>query len=752
MPRQLFPLHAVRLRPSPFADAQQTDLRYLLSHDPDRLLAPYRREAGLPPGEPYPNWESSGLDGHTAGHALSAAALLHAATGDQGAADLGHALVLGFAQCQDALGTGYLGGVPHGAELWDRIGSGQVSSDSFGLNGAWVPWYNLHKTVAGLIDAARYLPEPTASTALQVAERFADWWLPIGARLDDAAFETMLRTEFGGMCEAFADLAALTGRSDLLAMAVRFADRSVLDPLLAERDELDGKHANTQIPKVVGYQRVAELTGDAAWARAARFFWHRVVEHRSVPIGGNSVSEHFPPVDDMSSALVSREGPETCNTANMLELSRHLWLSGGDPAVLDHYERATVNHLLSSQHPDGGFVYFTPLRPDHYRVYSRAEATFWCCVGTGLETHARYGELVFAREGADLAVNLLIPSVLRWPERGLVAELDSSYPRLGPVTATLTLHLAAPTALGVRLRRPWWAERVEVTVNGVPEAGDATAGEPLVLRRTWRDGDVVGLRMTTGLVVEPLAEGAPTWGCLTYGAAVLALPGGADDLEGLRADDSRLGHVAAGPLHPLSGTPVLELDDHGALVGEVAVAGDRVRVRSAGADLELVPFHSLHDRRYTLAFPLARLGGARRTRQALAQIDERERDVEAATVDSVACGRQQPESDHDLQGEGTAAGARGAQHWRAARGWFGYRLHDPGEDGVLLRFAVRPGGGPTTVLLDGELCGQIRPAPGSDLVVRELPVVPRHGDRELRLVAVGDEGTVELVEVRLLRR
>lgn len=752
MARELFPLSAVRLRPSPFLDAQQTDLRYLLAHDPDRLLAPYRREAGLPAvAEPYPSWESSGLSGHTAGHALSAAALLFAATGDERAADLAESLVNGFARCQDALGTGYLGGVPRGVELWDRIGSGQVSSDSFGLNGAWVPWYNLHKTVAGLIDAARYLPEPLAATSLRVAERFADWWLPIGAGMSDETFELMLGTEFGGMCEAFADLAALTDRPELIAMARRFADRSVLEPLLEGRDALDGKHANTQIPKVVGYQRVAELTGDDDWARAARFFWDRVVDHRSVPIGGNSVSEHFPPVTDMSSALVSREGPETCNTANMLELSRHLWLASGDPELLDHYERASVNHMLSSQHPDGGFVYFTPMRPNHYRVYSQPETAFWCCVGTGLETHARYGEVVFARDDDALAVNLLVPAVLSWPERGLVAELASTYPDLGTVTATLTLGLAAPTTLGIAVRRPWWATHVELTVNGAHVDPVAT-GDRLTVHRTWHDGDTVGIRMEPDLVVERLPDGS-AWGCLRYGPTILALPGDTDDLDGLRADDSRLGHIAAGPLRPLAPTPVLELADDGSLAGSSSF--DRpghVTVQAGDRELDLVPFHSLHDRRYTLAFPLARPGDTAQRTAELAEIDAIERDIEAKTIDVVACGRQQPESDHDLQGEGTAAGTDGTVHWRSAQGWFGFRLQDVHEEGVILRLVVRSGGGTSTVLLDDELCGHIAPAPGDAVVTREVPVVPRRGSRTLRVVADGDAGTVEVVEVRLLRR
>ncbi|WP_448631122.1 beta-L-arabinofuranosidase domain-containing protein [Cellulomonas soli] len=769
-----FPLSAVRLLDSPFLDAQRTDLAYLQALEPDRLLAPYRREAGLPPvAQPYPNWESQGLDGHTAGHALSAAALLWAATGDERALAFATAMVDGLRTCQDALGTGYVGGIPHGVELWERIGSGQVSGDSFGLNGAWVPWYNLHKTFAGLIDAARCCPAPLAERALDSVVRLGDWWLTTSAGLDDAAFEAMLRTEFGGMCEAFADLADLTGRDDHLRMARRFADRAVLEPLLEGRDELTGLHANTQIAKVVGYQRVAELTGDAAWAGAARTFWDAVVEHRSLAFGGDSVSEHFHPRDDFSSAVTHREGPESCNTSNMLELTRHLFLADPRPELLEFYERATVNHVLSAQHPDGGFVYFTSARPGHYRVYSQGDQGFWCCVGTGLENYARLGELALTHDDGDLHVQLPVPVRVEWAERDAVVEVTSAYPDVsGPSEVTVTLHLRTPQTFTVHVRRPGWLVEgadLGLRVHGAGTTDAETvivAGEHSVaVTRTWSDGDRLTYHLPARARVDRLPDGSD-WAALRYGPVVLASRGGCDDLPGLHADDSRMGHIAAGPLHPLADAPVLAADRDDDLAAALRpVPGVPMRFTLDGVTdqpVTLEPFHALHDARYTLYFPTAAADPAAvaRRRAALQAADEAALVLATRTVDHVGCGQQQPEVEHDLVGDDTWTGTEHGVHWRTARGAFSYELRDPEARAVLLRVTYRAGTGTpgaAVVDVDGVLVAHLEVAAGAEggVVMRTLDVpldaAPAHaGTRRVRVAAVAGGLSPDVVGVSLL--
>lgn len=768
---QSLPRSAVRLLPGPFLDAQATALDYLLSLDPDRLLAPLRREAGLPPvAESYGNWESSGLDGHTVGHALSGAALMSAVTDDPRPRAMVERLVQGVVECQDALGTGYVGGVPDGVRLWQRVAAGQVERGSFELGGAWVPWYNLHKLFAGLLDAYRHAGSDLALTAVR---RLADWWDQMAARMDDDTHEAMLRTEFGGMCEVLADLADVTGTDRYAALARRFLDQSLLGPLREHRDVLDGMHANTQIAKVVGHQRLGEVARDPGLRDAARFFWQTMTRHRTFSFGGNSVREHLHPRDDFTSALQSPEGPETCNTYNMLKLSRALFLEDPDAEVLDHYERATVNHILSSLHPKGGLVYFTPVRPGHYRVVSTPQNCFWCCVGTGLENHARYGELVYTAEGGEAFVNLFIASRLSLPEQSLVLEQTGTAPYDDEVRLVVGEAPADPVAIHIRV--PGWHEGTpNVRINGAPPEGDPAPlttrgradGQPLTyvrLERQWREGDTVTLRLRPRVSAELLPDGSP-WVSFRYGPSVLAAEGDRNDLVGLFADDSRMGHVASGPLRPLEHLPVVLARSTSDLVAGVrrlapdrlAFALEQVDARP-GDSVVLVPFTGIHESRYVLYFPMAEPERVKERRAELRAADEATLALHDRTVDAVAAGEQQPESDHGFQGQDTWSGLTDGLTWRAATGWWSYRLTDPDgtATGLQVTHLSGEGAGPTRVLVDGHALGMLTPSsdPEGEEVSRVLPLDANRlaGTAEIRFEAVGPAATIRLREVRLVR-
>ncbi|WP_055523945.1 beta-L-arabinofuranosidase domain-containing protein [Streptomyces graminilatus] len=773
---QSFPRSAVRLLPGPFLEAQATALEYLLSLDTDRLLAPLRREAGLPPvAESYGNWENSGLDGHTVGHALSGAALMSAVTDDPRPTAMVERLVEGVVECQDALGTGYVGGIPDGVRLWERVAAGQVERDSFELGGAWVPWYNLHKLFAGLLDAHRYTGSEAALTAVR---RLADWWDRLAAGMDGDTHEAMLRTEFGGMCEALADLAEVTGSDRYAALARRFLDRSLLGPLREHRDVLDGMHANTQIAKAVGYQRLGEVAADPGLRDAARFFWQTMTRHRTYSFGGNSVREHLHPRDDFGSALESPEGPETCNTYNMLKLGRALFLEEPDGEVLDHYERATVNHILSSVRPEGGLVYFTPVRPGHYRVVSTSQNCFWCCVGTGLENHAKYGELVYTTEGddlyANLFVNLFIASRLSLPEQGLVLEQTTTAPYDDKVA--LLVREAGATPVAIHIRVPDWHEGApQVHINGVPPAGGAatslttrgtTTGQPLTyvrLERQWHAGDTITLRLRPCVSAELLPDGSP-WVSFRYGPTVLAAEGDRNDLVGLFADDSRMGHVAGGPLRPLEHLPVvLARNTSDAAAGVRRLAPDRlefaldhVEATRPGESVTLVPFAGIHDSRYHLYFPLAEPERLRERRAELRAADEASLELHDRTVDAVAAGEQQPESDHGFDGRDTWSGLTDGLRWRAATGWWSYRLadRDAAATGLQITHLADTAAGPTRVLVDGHVLGTLIPLPSAE--GEETQVLPLHPNRpagpvEIRFEAAGPAATIRLREVRLVR-
>lgn len=768
---QSLPKGAVRLLPGPFLAAQATALEYLLSLDPDRLLAPLRREAGLPlVSKPYGNWESCGLDGHTVGHALSGAALMSAVTDDPRPRAMVERLVQGVVECQDALGTGYVGGIPDGVRLWERVSAGQVEWDSFELGGAWVPWYNLHKLFAGLLDAHRCAG---SDLALAAVRRLADWWDQVASGMDDEAHEAMLRTEFGGMCEVLAELADVTGTPRYAALARRFLDRSLLGSLRERRDVLDGMHANTQIAKAVGYQRLGEVVDDLGLREAARFFWQTMTRHRTFCFGGNSVREHLHPRDDFGSALESPEGPETCNTYNMLKLSRALFLEAPDAEVLDYYERATVNHILSSLHPEGGLVYFTPVRPGHYRVVSTAQNCFWCCVGTGLENHAKYGEMAYAAEGDDLFVNLFIASRVSLPARSLVLEQTGTAPYDDEVRLVVRAAPAGPVAIHIRV--PGWHEGApRVRVNGAPPEGDpaplvtrgGSEGQPLTyvrLERLWHEGDTVTMLLRPRISAELLPDGSP-WVSFRFGPTVLAAEGDRADLAGYLADDSRMGHIAGGPLRPLEHVPVVLTHSSCDLAaGMRRLAPDRLAFAVENADarpgehVTLVPFAGIHESRYTLYFPVAEPARLQQRRAELRAADEATLALRDRTVDAVAAGEQQPESDHAFEGQDTWAGLTDGLRWRAATGWWSYRLTDP--DGAATEIQVThlsdETAGPTRVLLDGRVLATLPPASGPDggeiSQVLPLDANPRAGIVEIRFEATGAETTLRLRDVRLVR-
>ena len=400
-----FPLKDVKLLDSPFKRADDLNVEVLLKYDVDRLLAPYLKEAGLAPkAESYPNWD--GLDGHVGGHYLSALAMAYASTGNEECKRRLDYMISELERCQNANADGYVGGVPGSKEMWSQVKAG----DGNAVSKRWVPWYNIHKTYAGLRDAWLLLGDEKAK---DMFIKFCDWGLDVISGLDEAQMEKMLDTEFGGMNETFADAYEITGDKKYLDAARRFSHRRLFDSMARRVDNLDNMHANTQVPKAVGYQRVAELTGDTAYATAADFFWETVTDNRSLSFGGNSRREHFPSAAACVEYTEEREGPETCNTYNMLKLAEGLFRMNPDAKYTDFYERALFNHIRSSQHPEhGGYVYFTSARPRHYRVYSSLGQGMWCCVGTGMENHGKYGEFIYAHTDDDLYVNLFIPSEL----------------------------------------------------------------------------------------------------------------------------------------------------------------------------------------------------------------------------------------------------------------------------------------------------------------------------------------------------
>ncbi|MCC5834551.1 MAG: glycoside hydrolase family 127 protein [Opitutales bacterium] len=685
-----FHLDQIRLLESPFKHAESKGRAYILSLDPDRLLAPYLREAGLEPkAQPYGNWESSGLDGHIGGHLLTALSLLHASTGDEEALKRLNYMLDELQAVQLANGDGYIGGVPGSRKLWKQVAKGSIDADLFSLNGSWVPWYNIHKVYAGLRDAWTYAGSEQARDMLI---EFSDWAIELVADLSDQEIQTMLETEYGGMNEVFADVAEITGDEKHLTLARQFSHERILNPLLEERDELTGLHANTQIPKVIGFKRVADASGDKAWDKASDFFWSTVVENRTVAIGGNSVREHFHDCCDFHSMVTDPEGPETCNTYNMLKLSKMLYQSSGDMRYLDYYERALYNHILSSQHPEhGGLVYFTSMRPSHYRKYSDSQQAMWCCVGSGIENHVKYGELIYGHSADSIFIHLFIPSELQALEHGIALRQETQFPE----DAEIRIEMLAASKRSLKVRWPVWAACSKVTVRINDEAHEvkAEADGYLKIPGPWQAGDTVSLELPLQIHLEQMPDESDYFAIL-YGPIVLAAATNPfpDEDRQFVADDSRMGHIANGERVPLGAAPFVVSDTRAFADQIQRIEGQGLRFQAPGLindphskDLLLKPFHELHDSRYVVYWPYADADGLESIRDRYRESERERLALERRTIDQVSPGEQQPESDHSFQGERTRTGVNRGRHWRHAEGWFSYDLNNPYREGSTLR-------------------------------------------------------------------
>lgn len=715
---ELFPLRDVRLGPGPFLEAQNTDLHYMLAMEPDRLLAPFLREAGLEPRKPsYGNWESTGLDGHMGGHYLSALALMHASTGDAEVLRRLNYFVAELKRAQQANGDGYLGGIPGGRQAWRDVAAGKLEADTFSVNGKWVPWYNLHKVYAGLRDAYRYAGNEDARVMLVA---LSDWALRLTAKLSDEQMQTMLKSEHGGMNEIFADVFEMTGNRRYLDLALRFSHQSVLQPLARREDRLTGLHANTQIPKVIGFERIAELTGRADLTQAARFFWQNVHDKRTVAIGGNSVKEHFHDTEDFSPMINEVEGPETCNTYNMLKLTEMLFRAEQKGSYGDYYERALYNHILSSQRPgSGGFVYFTPMRPNHYRVYSQVDKGMWCCVGSGIESHAKYGEFIYAHEKDALFVNLFIPSTLDWRAKGVRITQSTSFPDEGNTRITVDAVPSPAGRFAMKIRYPAWvaAGALRVRVNGKLVELSGEPGGYVRLDRQWRKGDRVDVLLPMSTRLEPMPSMKHYYAVL-HGPIVLAAKTRlfADEQLDFLADESRMGHIAQGPMCPLESAPMFVSDARDFVRKFQPVPGKPLTFRApglvhgaAGAATEFIPFFRLHDSRYTMYWQHSTPANLERMQAENAAREAERLALDARTIDSVAPGEQQPEADHFFKGEGTESGLNDGRRWRHATAWFSYELNDPGREAKTLRltFAKADAGRRFRILVNGHAVADV---------------------------------------------
>lgn len=666
-----FKLQDVEVLDGPFKQAMQADVNYLLVVEPDRLLADFRNHAGLKEKAPrYGGWESTGLAGHTLGHYLSACAMQYAASQDKRFLDRVNYIVDELDECQRHRKTGYVGAIPGEDTLWAQVAAGNIRSRGFDLNGGWSPWYTVHKIMAGLLDAYLYCDN---KKALGIERRMADWTGTIVDHLPDSLVQKMLLCEYGGMNEVLVNTYALTAEKKYLERSFRFHDRRILDSLAARLDVLPGKHSNTQIPKVIGCMRRYELTGSQKDSTIAGFFWHTITEHHSYAPGGNSNYEYLGPADKLNDQLTDNT-METCNTYNMLKLTRHLFSLQPSANLMDYYEKGLYNHILASQdHSNGMMCYFVPLRMGTRKEFSDSFHTFTCCVGSGMENHVKYGESIYF-EGADgsLYVNLFIPSRLHWKDKKVTLEQVTRLPADDKVVFRITTP--ATVAFPLRIRKPRWVkEGMQILVNGEAQTNIQPGADGYIaLNRKWKNGDEITLSLPMGIYSEAMPDN-PGRIALFYGPVVLA------GVLGNKEPD------------PVTGIPVLvtssqdaaawvKQDAPGSLVFHTAQVGQP-------SDVTLVPFNSVQQEHYSVYWDAFTPQGwaAEQTKYAAAK--KRAQQIEASTVDMLRMGEMQPERDHNFVADKTNTGEDHGRKWRNA------------EDGGYLSFTMKVDGSTTNSLL-----------------------------------------------------
>jgi DUF1680 family protein len=575
-----FNLEEVRLLGGPFQHAMELDHQYLLSLDVDRLLHNFRVNAGLSSSaQPLGGWEEPKceLRGHFVGHYLSACALMYASTGDTRLKDKADRVVAGLAKCQAKFSSGYLSAFPE--EFFDRVETNQK---------IWAPWYTLHKIYAGLLDTYHLCGN---QQALEVLKRAANWAKARTNRLSEEQMQKMLDVEHGGMNDLLAQLYALTGDVQYLELAQRFCHKAVLDPLARQEDRLTGLHANTQFPKVIGASSLYELTGEQSLHSAALFFWNVVTKQRSYVIGGNSDNEQFSPKEKLSQFL-SATTTETCNTHNMLKLTRHLFSWEPNAEYMDYYERGLYNHILASQNPETGMMcYYVPLKSGSSRVdktpfgYSTPDDSFWCCVGTGVENHAKYGDSIFFHDGdKTLYLNLFIAAELNWRETGTIIRQETNYPE--EASSRLVFTCKRPVELALNIRYPFWAvSGIQIKVNGTVNPIQGKPGSYVPLLRTWKSGDSVDISLPMSLRTEAFRDN-PKKLAILYGPLVLCAE--VDPLKPFPAITTGLGQISTA-IQPVPGKPLT-------FVGSSTVF--RTAGARTGGGVTLIPFYRQFQKPY----------------------------------------------------------------------------------------------------------------------------------------------------------
>jgi len=685
-----FALTDVKLLDGPFKHATDLNIKTLLNYQPDRLLAKFRIEAGLKPkAKPYEGWEGETLAGHSLGHYLSGCALMYQTTGDTTFLIRVNYIVDELNECQKADTSGYIGAVPGAKKVFEeQIVKGNIRSRGFDLNGIWAPLYTQHKEMAGLLDAYNLCGN---KQALEIAKKFANWMIGYTSKLNHDQLQEMMNCEIGGISESLANLYAACGDTKYLDLSNRFYHEAILTPLSEGKDILKGKHANTQIPKLIGLARIHELTNDTLDEKTAEYFWDRVVHHHSYVTGGHCDQEYFGPADSLRNRL-SENTTETCNVYNMLKLSNHLFEWNAKAEVADFYERALFNHILSSQNSDDGqVVYNLSLEMGGYKAFQDPE-WFTCCIGTAMETHSKYAGSIYFHNNEELYVSQYISSELSWKEKGIKLTQITNYPE--QQSTSLSVECEKPIKVAVKIRYPYWAQKdFSITVNDKKIKIKEKPGSFVSIEREWKTGDKIDVKMPFALRTETMPDDSNRLAVL-YGPLVLA---------------GELGELEDSNAFTAMYVPVLLLNDRNtnSWLNPVDNKANTFETKNVGRpkDIALKPFYKINNKRYSVYWDVFTEAEWDNYKVEYKAELEQKKKIEAITIDFFQPGEMQPERDHKFKDDNSWIGELRGRKYREAPRWMSFELSTSGNKTVALivdYWGGFPGSKTFDILVDGE--------------------------------------------------
>ena len=527
-----FELDKVQILDNYYLSAQKSDIAFLKKMDTARLLAGFRTTAGIDTKgvRPYGGWEDSLLGGHCVGHYLTALAQAVKVTGDKELKEKSQTLIAGLEECQKKLGTGFL----FGAKVEDKE---DVEKQFDILEGkkkgeTWVPWYNMHKVLAGLVDTYKYTGN---ETALLVAEKLGDWIYERVSKWDLKTNQKVLETEYGGMNDCLYELYSYSHNKHHLEAAQKFDEKALfLMAAKGEKNCLDGKHENTQIPKFIGaikrYNVLKQLgeakQEDEAYLVDAEKFFEMVVKRHSFVTGGISVMEHFRK-DYHLDEIRTQTNCESCCAHNMLKLAKELFKATRKKEYADYYETTLRNAIMGAVKTESGAAsYFTPMATGYYKTFGEEEPEknmFWCCTGSGMENFTKLGDSIYFRANDTLLVNQYVASKVTWEEKNLVLTQKSDVTKSEEISFVLNaLHDKEISDVAIALRIPDWMHgEATIYVNGAEKMTAAGNSEYVLLERNWEDGDVIMAKYPMSVESVGLLDQDAVF-AFRYGPTVLA--------------------------------------------------------------------------------------------------------------------------------------------------------------------------------------------------------------------------------------